>query len=411
MRQNAHLTYKGNVGFRRHGWLRLTPAYSYRLVSDSLKNADQGALVLDPFSGTGTTGLVAAENGMAAFLLDINPFLVWFGRAKTRNYNFEQIAAAKEHGSQAVRMAEEMGASNATPRVPPLHRIDRWWSPTTLYTLALLKESLDSMASESVEDDLLKIAFCRAMIAESKAAFNHQSMSFKEAPGRPLVALHNGPSLTDEVFSRFNRELQTVTEGATDLLSGFVTVHLDDARKMDSVQDNTVDFLVTSPPYANRMSYIREVRPYMYWLRYLVNSKEAGEIDWQSIGGTWGSATSRLTDWKTSDDIPLGSEFSEVLASIAHKKNSSGGILSRYVYKYFVDIYCHLKSAHRVVRSGGRVTYVVGNSTFYGINVPTEHWYARLLSELGFYEVKIETIRKRNSNKKLFEFAVSALKT
>jgi DNA modification methylase len=39
-------------------------------------------VILDPFSGTATTGLVAAEEGLSAQLFDINPFLVWFGNAK-----------------------------------------------------------------------------------------------------------------------------------------------------------------------------------------------------------------------------------------------------------------------------------------------------------------------------------------
>ena len=42
------------------------------------------------------------------------------------------------------------------------------------------------------------------------------------------------------------------------------------------------------------MSYIRELRPYMYWLGILENARDTGELDWSAIGGTWGVATSRL---------------------------------------------------------------------------------------------------------------------
>ena len=412
VRQNAHLTFKGNQGFHRHGWLRLTPAYSYRLVSNTLRDAHLGELVLDPFSGTGTTGLAAAERGMTALLLDINPFLVWFAQVKTRNYDHEQVGQARARGLQAVRMTTDGSSSNSTAYHPPIHKIDRWWSPGPLHTLGLLKGSLDSLRPESTTDDLLKIAFCRIMIAQSNVAFNHQSMSFKDPQKRQLPLLDFGLADFDElsVLDGFNRELEAVLHGATNVLPGKVMVHLDDARKMNSVLDNTVDLLFTSPPYANRMSYIRELRPYMYWLGFLANSRQAGEIDWQSIGGTWGSATSRLSDWEASEELPLGTEFFEVLAGIAHEENGSGTILSRYVHKYFSDVFCHLKAAYRVVKPGGCVNYIVGNSTFYGVNVPTEQWYASLLEHLGFCEVKIETIRKRNSNKRLFEFSVRAFK-
>ena len=36
-RSESHLTFKANIGVSRHGWLRLTPAYSYSLVKDSLR--------------------------------------------------------------------------------------------------------------------------------------------------------------------------------------------------------------------------------------------------------------------------------------------------------------------------------------------------------------------------------------
>ena len=74
--QRADLTHRHNRLRKRHGWLRLTPAYSVRLVSEVLDFAGESAVVFDPFSGTGTTALAAAEHGHDAIGVDINPFLV-----------------------------------------------------------------------------------------------------------------------------------------------------------------------------------------------------------------------------------------------------------------------------------------------------------------------------------------------
>ena len=35
-RQKAHLTFRGNAKRGRHGWLRLTPAYSLHVVNEIL---------------------------------------------------------------------------------------------------------------------------------------------------------------------------------------------------------------------------------------------------------------------------------------------------------------------------------------------------------------------------------------
>ena len=247
------------------------------------------------------------------------------------------------------------------------------------------------------------------MIVMSNAAFNHQSMSFQNAPD-PQIGLFAPRQSLDEVFSRFADEVQSVLNSASSQLQSSVTVNLDDARAMESVEDGTIDVLYTSPPYCNRMSYIRELRPYMYWLGYLSSGRQAGEMDWNAIGGTWGSATSRLSDWDSTIPLPLGDEFESVVCQIAESDGRNARLLANYVHKYFFDMLAHFRRAYRIMRSGGRLTYIVGNSTFYRRIVPTERWYSKLLEHAGFENVRMNVIRKRNSNRKLFEFSVECVR-
>jgi len=53
------------------------------------------------------------------------------------------------------------------------------------------------------------------------------------------------------------------------------------------------------------------------------------------------------------------------------------------------------------------VSYIIGNSTFYQHEVPAHEWYAVMLKELGYTNVRVAVIRKRNSNKALFEYDVT----
>ena len=71
-------------------------------------------------------------------------------------------------------------------------------------------------------------------------------------------------------------------------------------------------------------------------------------------------------------------------------------------------MWLHLRGAVRAVRPGGRVVYVVGNSTFFGHEVPVHEWYADMLRALGMRDVTVRVVRKRSSKKALFEYAVSA---
>ena len=400
-RQNAHLTFQANIATGRHGWLRLTPAYSYRLVTTTLERSDLDArVVLDPFSGTGTTGLVGSEHGLSAHLVDVNPFLRWLAAVKTRNFTHDEILEARRTGREIVHKGLSKSAEGLWQ--PAIHQIERWWSMQELDALRIIRSDLDHRTLRTSSLDLLLVAFCRTLIRVSYAAFNHQSMSFQNN-GSQLSLLTDIPAKTWGVFAD---ELETVLKGAAMSLPGAVEVHKGDARTLQSILPDKVDLLYTSPPYANRISYIRELRPYMYWLRFLDDAKEAGELDWKAIGGTWGIATSRVGQWTSTSRIPLGSDFVHTLAEIRRANNKSGALLSRYVHKYFDDMWLHFRSAHSVVRPGGRTIYIVGNSLFYGIDVPTQEWYQRLLNEAGFQEVSVTPIRKRNSKKGLFEYAV-----
>ena len=188
-RQNAHLTFRANQGIGRHGWLRLTPAYSLRLVREHIAELGPGSIVTDPFSGTGTTALAAAEHGVRGQAFDINPFLIWLGQAKARHYDAD-LRAGVLASLPAVVADARAGLGSADLWQPQLANIDRWWGPAALAQLRALRAALDARPADHARD-LLDIAFCRSLITASSAAFNHQSMSFK-VPAVAAPARHIG---------------------------------------------------------------------------------------------------------------------------------------------------------------------------------------------------------------------------
>ena len=397
LRQRADYTHKHNLTCGRHGWLRLTPAYSVKVVEDLIRRCDAGVRVLDPFCGTATTALSAAYHGHAAVTTDINPFLVWLGEAKTARYSARAIASTRKALSDALA---EIGSVEPFP-VPPIHNIERWWSHTALLFLQTLKASIAHVTRDgSAQRTLLLIAFCRTAIVLSNAAFNHQSMSFKDG---------EQPSFDIETnFSDiFRQDVEFVLSGAADNPSVAATVLLGDSRRLPEAVDGPFEQVITSPPYANRMSYIRELRPYMYWLGYLTNGRDAGELDWRAIGGTWGIATTRLLAWEPTERSFQHRLLVEPLEKIAHRDNKNGPLLAKYVEKYFDDMWSHFQGLRSVLARGAEVHYIVGNSTFYGTMVPTEQIYEVMLKKLGFADVEWRPIRKRNSNKALIEFDVT----
>lgn len=402
------MTFRANEGAGRHGWLRLTPAYGVRLVRERLAALPPGSVVTDPFSGTGTTPLAAAEAGHLGQSVDVNPFLVWLGTVKTRHYTPAVLRAAADAACEVAAEAAPARSSDARSSdalwQPPIFRIERWWGAGDLRALKALRAAIDPHGGQV--RDLLDLAFCRAVIARSAAAFNHQSMSFAAARGAARPSDPGSYQATVEVFARAAAEIVgTAGEG----LTGSARVVRGDSREPYSGL-RECDLVLTSPPYVNRMSYIREVRPYMYWLRFLDAAAEAGEMDWKAIGGTWGTATSKLATWRPQGPTPVEDALDAVCGRIAADGGKSGPLLATYVRKYHHDMWAHLRQVTEVVKDGGRVCYIVGNSVFSGHEVPAQQWIAAMLREAGYRRVEVEAIRKRNSNRALFEFDVRAVK-
>ncbi len=303
-KRRADLTYKYNQKKGRHGWLRLTPAYSVKTALKYLNATNKAAKVLDPFSGTGTTGLLCSEVGMECHLVEVNPFLAWFAQAKTRNYTIDDIRTARELVNRIVK-------ASTTPSVqdfwtPPIRFIERWWSEQRLAILAQIFHYIQAFSSEAPTPciDLIKIAFCRLIIQWSNAAFNHQSMSFKENSQQQLFPFDE----RDEILSAFQKIAFEILQDAQPHLLAPIQIFEGDSRQVAEIVNGDYSQVITSPPYPNRMSYIRELRPYMYWLGFLTDPSQAGELDWKAIGGTWGVATSRLTDWVPDESIVVQHE-------------------------------------------------------------------------------------------------------
>lgn len=400
LNQRADLTYKANANVGRHGWLRLTPAYSLTIVQQELANLPNDAVVLEPFSGSGTTPLVAQEMGLHCEAREINPFLVWFGNTKLAFYSKSTRSLFMDAANAIVQAAQH--DFNNEYWTPPIFQIDKWWDYPTLQALAALKHYIGDYSGKV--RDLLDVTFCRIMIETSNAAFNHQSMSFKNKSRIQTIAPELDYSIT---LSSFENAAAFISKTLQLPMSNTAWIQEGDSTKPFK-GFRPADLVVTSPPYVNRMSYIRELRPYMYWLKFLGSGAEAADLDWQTTGGTWGSASSRLKNWKPSDDTPIDDELNTVCKKISGGK--SGNILAPYVNKYFHDMWDHFKAVTSVVKSGGNLCYIVGNSTFSGNIVPTQEWYAEMMKALKYKDVRVNAIRKRNSNKSLFEFAIHATK-
>lgn len=386
---SPEVTFRGNLRSTRHGWLRLTPAYSVALVHELLAARSRPDLpVLDPFCGTGTTLVACAQLGIDAVTVDVNPFLRWLAETKSRSYTRGDCAKAR---SLVAEMANAAERGRGSAWVPPLYQIEKWWDALTLAALSRAFAVLSGKRGKA--RDLAALAFCRALVDAGHVSFAHQSMSFRKRAATPAVG-----TLLGQAFETL------CTAALQPLAASSREVRVGDSRRLAEILlAKSVGYVLTSPPYVNRMSYIRELRPYMYWLGFLDDGRQAGELDWKAIGGTWGVATSKLKGWEPESELDLPR-----LRPLLRKIATESPVLARYVERYFCDMDQHIAGLAQVMAPRAQAHYVIGNSKFFDVVVPAEKLFADLFKRHGFSKPGVRVLRRRTSKRELFEYLVSA---
>jgi DNA modification methylase len=192
------------------------------------------------------------------------------------------------------------------------------------------------------------------------------------AHSRPHLDHSKDPKNAIEQFTtRFHKNIKSIAHITTD---GLAAVQLAaDARSMPLLSDS-IDLIVTSPPYANAIDYMRAHKFSLVWFHESV--KTLSQLRAQYIG------SERTIGAK---DIPLPQGVEGIIRQLAQCDTSKAAILR----KYFVEMHAVMAEMYRVLRSDCAAIIVVGPSIMRGIDVPTHHCLAEIAHTIGFSVVGV----------------------
>jgi DNA methylase len=387
-----------------HRWYRLTPSYSPGLVRFFIREFGirNDSLVLDPFSGRGTTVIECQKQGIRAVGFEINPLLQRVGSysltwGKHPKSLFDQFLASalsmiKKRRESSV---EEVSRDLATP-IPDIHDVFRWWKPEVLRDLIIAKACAREKRFQPLER-VLWLAITETSLACANIHRNHPTITFDDGHDRVI-----------DVHAELRRELLEIAEDVSALTPEQISwSDRSEVRLEDSCSPSSplavVTHVITSPPYPNRYSYVHQTRPQLHFMDILETRRCATDIDLKTVGGTWGAATSMLTK-----SLIVPPEAVRPALSYWDALSRESVLMCNYATKYFLDLERHLRSLRPMLVPGARCAYVVGNSRLSGVEIYTETILARLFQLTGFEVEKIILFRKRGGRKRLYETAVVA---
>ena len=217
-----------------------------------------GDVVLDPFGGGATTAVEAVRLGRRAISFDANPLSALIGRVKTGfmtspvHADLEQLSVAVEghiagFSARPRRCSIPLAAQGAR-YLPSIPNIEKWFDKHVIAELCLLRHLIDQ-TTDGLARDAARLALSRIIVRVSNQESETRYVSVTKK-------IH--PSLTLQAYlESLKTVIRRLETSALDLQFADASFLVGDSRcdLPETVGENSVDLIITSPPYPNATDY------------------------------------------------------------------------------------------------------------------------------------------------------------
>ena len=361
---------------------RMIPQIAHRLIERYSNPYD---LILDPFCGSGTVITEArlmrshakaqSDPPRNAIGLDINPLALLIAKVKATPISPKKL---DKEAASLLKMVEDnfirLKTNKIKIKIPSeknFPNLTYWFKDYVIKELALLRQCIEEIP-DNVFRDFAKVCFSLTVrrvsnIYDPGDTFIKRLPPSKLEKYRPDVLRTFKKCLRESIISMkaFSRACYNDVE--TDVIFG-------DARELP-FPDESIDLIVTSPPYGeerNTISYTRWSKLCALWLGY--ESSFIRRIAKASLGGK---------------DESLIQTPSETLNNILSETEKIDHKLAKSAASFFNDYYICLKEMYRVLKTNHYCCIVIGNRSLKRKRVPMDHVTKELAEKIGFYCEKI----------------------
>lgn len=372
--------FKANRDAPFHRWVHLTEGFSARLVAGELARDPDARLVYDPFGGTGTTPLVAAEMGRNGTWAEVNPYLREAATIKVA----AACASANERKETAASLLSLLSlgpvSDEDADRQHPLaiaNELRGFFSSDALSDLLGWLRRFDTAAGLARRIGLLSVATSAINASNMKRA-----VDLRRRTERELRQARPGASETvrDQIWIM----ISDLT--GTPVAPGSATNVSADARVLPA-NFGPVDLVVTSPPYLNGTNYCRNTKLELLLLGLIQSEDGLMDIRSRSVTAGINNVSKRIREPAV---IHAVEEVAVKLDECAYDVR-----IPRMIRAYFSDMQIVLTTTRTVMKSGGRMVLDIGDSRFAGVHVDVPELLGLIATNVGWEIEDVEVIRNR----------------
>ncbi|MCK4729993.1 MAG: DNA methyltransferase [Candidatus Aenigmarchaeota archaeon] len=347
----------------------MIPQIARRLIRSYGKNAN---ILLDPFMGSGTALLegILHSQFKEVYGIDINPLALLISKVKITPIEPQQLwdeyhKLVKNYLSDK----NEVSFKQKKIETPKFFNIDFWFKPEAIIDLTLIKNNIEKIKNKDIKNFFL-IVFSETV----RNVSNTRKREYKLYRLNPEALKKHNPKTIEEFRNKAKKNIYGMEEFIKEKYNCKVHILDEDTRYKTSLQDNSVDLIITSPPYGDSgttVAYGQFSRLALQWLDY--DKQTVSDIDKISLGGI---PTKDLKNYLSSP----------TLKKTLNKISKIDPRRAKDVLSFYVDFDKCVEELHRVTKKGAFLCFVVGNRTVKGTQIPTDEIVLELFQAKNNYK-------------------------
>ncbi|MBD2293527.1 hypothetical protein H6G06_08505 [Anabaena sphaerica FACHB-251] len=433
------VSYQGNKQAPFSAWFKYREGFSERLVTYILKTLQpKPGLLLDPFSGSGTSLFTASELGWQTTGIELLPVGIFATEAriiaqkiniellKSVIYKLEKIdykdyykdSLAFKHLAITRGAFSEINEKQLVGYLSYCHDFirDKNIQQLLMYTALCILEDISYTRKDG---QYLRWDF-RSGRSKGKTEFNKgEILSFEDAIRRKLKQIISDLELDYIQLDLFsNTELSTFTTIKSVNKSGNFEIlepQLYEGSCLEilpTFPDNSIDVVITSPPYLNRYDY---TRTYALELAFLGCSEDkVKNLRQQMLSCTVENRDKHkyLEEYYTSKErydefLKIDAVFKQqaalqevlmILEEYKKERNLNNKNIARMVHNYFYEMCFVIYELSRILKSGGIITIVNDNVKYAGEEIPVDLILSDIAESFGLRTKYIWTLGRGKGN-------------
>lgn len=370
-----------------HRWYPYIEGFSQGFVEKILNKYDDNILVYDPFNGSGTTTLTCAYKGIKSIGSEINPFMRFVSNTKVNTvynilkYNKLHLLDKEIVNFQKIDLNKDNNV-DVNKYINDCYIDKNFFNPEILIKIALIKKAIINIKDDDIKD-LFKLALGSICVELSNMI---RSVDLRRKRGSEINKI---PS---DVKQRYLEQLYIISNDIKQYSNSNIIptkIISDDAKLLPREYNNTVDVIITSPPYVNGTNYFRNTKLELWILDFIKSDKDLKELRTKAITAGINNVSSRIK-------VEFKFESVEKIATLLDEKSPDKRI-PKLIRAYFSDMNKVFRNFYYVLKPGGSIYFDIGDSQYYGVYIPVFEIIIQIARLNNLTLVDRKLIRNRKS--------------